>query len=88
MASDLLKRVCNSNYLCARLFSSNVVIFTALFTYGTLYHFLSEMLVACIFVRRTSMNYIVWCGMSEICLKLKVLAKIDFIVFLTLLGVK
>jgi len=24
---------------------------------------------------------IVWCGMSEICLKLKVLAKIDFIVF-------
>ena len=31
---------------------------------------------------------IVWCGMSEICLKLKVLAKIDFIVFLILLGVK
>ena len=31
---------------------------------------------------------LVWCGMSEICLKLKVLAKIDFIVFLTLLGVK
>ena len=31
---------------------------------------------------------IVWCGMSEICLKLKVFAKIDFIVFLTLLGVK
>ena len=33
-------------------------------------------------------DLIVWCGMSEICLKLKVLAKIDFIVFLTLLGVK
>ena len=31
---------------------------------------------------------LVWCDMSEICLKLKVLAKIDFIVFLTLLGVK
>ena len=31
---------------------------------------------------------IVWCDMSEICLKLKVRAKIDFIVFLTLLGVK
>ena len=30
----------------------------------------------------------IWCDMSEICLKLKVLAKIDFIVFLTLLGVK
>ena len=28
---------------------------------------------------------IVWCGMSEICLKLKVLAKIDFIVFLACL---
>ena len=34
------------------------------------------------------MGIIVWCGVSEICLKLKVLAKIDFIVFLTLLGVK
>ena len=33
-------------------------------------------------------TYTVWCDMSEICLKLKVLAKIDFIVFLTLLGVK
>ena len=31
---------------------------------------------------------LVWCDMSEICLKLKVLAKIDFIIFLTLLGVK
>ena len=31
---------------------------------------------------------IVRCGMSEICLKLKVLAEIDCIVFLTLLGVK
>ena len=27
------------------------------------------------------LDYLVWCGMSEICLKLKVLAKIDFIVF-------
>jgi len=31
---------------------------------------------------------IVWCGMSEKCLKLKVLAKIDFIAFLASLGVK
>ena len=36
-------------------------------------------------VRRAN---VVWCGMSEICLKLKVLAKIDFIVFLACLGVK
>jgi len=31
---------------------------------------------------------LVWCGMSEICPKLKVLAKIDFIGFLACLGVK
>ena len=36
----------------------------------------------------TSAILLVWCDMSEICLKLKVLAKIDFIVFLTLSGVK
>jgi len=34
------------------------------------------------------LDVVVWCGMSEICLKLKVLAKIDFIVFLACLGVK
>ena len=34
------------------------------------------------------LDVIVWCGMSEICLILKVLAKMYFIVFLTLLGVK
>ena len=31
---------------------------------------------------------VVWCGMSEKCLKLKVFAKIDFIAFLASLGVK
>ena len=31
---------------------------------------------------------IVWCGMSEKCLKLQVFAKIDFIAFLASLGVK
>ena len=36
----------------------------------------------------SAIGELVWCGMSEICLKLKVLAKIDFIVFFTLLGVK
>jgi len=35
-----------------------------------------------------SVQFLVWCGMSEICLKLKVLAKIDFIGFLACLGVK
>ena len=42
-----------SNYLCARLFSSNVLIFIALLAYGTLYLLLSDMLVACRFLRRT-----------------------------------
>ena len=46
MASDLLKRVFYSNYLCARLLSSDVLIFIALLAYGTLYLLLSEMLVA------------------------------------------
>ena len=40
------------------------------------------------FVSNRHNNPLVWCGMSEICLKLKVLAKIDFIVFLACLGVK
>ena len=39
--------------LPARLFSSNVLIFIALLAYGTLYLLLSEMLVACRFLRRT-----------------------------------
>ena len=34
-----------------------------------------------------NINILVWCGMSEICLK-KILAQIDSIVFFTSLGVK
>ena len=53
MVSELLNRVYYSNYLCARLFSSNVLIFIALLAYGTLYLLLSEMLVVCIFFKKS-----------------------------------
>jgi len=41
-----------------------------------------------IYPKKDMKVYIVWCVMSEKCLKLKVFAKIDSIAFLASLGVK
>ena len=57
MASDQLNRVCYSNYLCVTLQFQCSYFYRTARLWNT-FILLSELLIACTFLRRTSMNYI------------------------------